>query len=95
MRFNFRGVGRSEGEHTKGEKESQEILGALDLIKAWPDVRGKIGLTGYSFGSGVILNHSELYKEVNALALVSPSLSPSGTPLRSEKLPPKTSVAMA
>ena len=74
LRFNFRGVGRSEGEHSSGEKEFQEILGAVGLMKAWPDFRGKVGLAGYSFGSGVILNHPELYKEVNALALVSPSL---------------------
>ena len=88
MRFNFRGVGRSEGEHTKGEKESQEILGALDLIKAWPDVRGKIGLAGYSFGSGVILNHQELYKEIDALALVSPSLrAVADSPLKQNKIP--------
>ena len=88
MRFNFRGVGRSQGEHTKGEKESQEILGALDLITAWPDFRGKIGLAGYSFGSGVILNHPELYKEVNALALVSPSLrAVADSPLKQNKIP--------
>ena len=87
MRFNFRGVGRSEGEHSQGDKEFQEILGALDMVKAWPDVRGKIGLAGYSFGSGVILNHPELYKEVNALALVSPSFrAVADSPLKQNKI---------
>ena len=32
IRFNFRGVGDSEGEHGEGETEYQEVLGALDMI---------------------------------------------------------------
>ena len=32
LRFNFRGVGGSQGSHTKGESESEEILAALALI---------------------------------------------------------------
>ena len=88
LRFNFRGVGRSEGEHTKGEKESQEVLGALDLIKAWPDTNGKTGLTGYSFGTSVILGHSELHSEADAIALVSPSFrAVEGTTLKKSKVP--------
>ena len=38
LRFNFRGVGNSEGEHSKGELEQQEALAALKLLKAWPGV---------------------------------------------------------
>lgn len=88
LRFNFRGVGESEGEHGQGETEYQEALGALDLIKAWPDTRGKIGLVGYSFGSGVILRHEELHKEADAVALVSPALRYIGSsPLKTRKLP--------
>ena len=44
LRFNFRGVGGSQGEHTKGERESEEVRGAIDLIKAWPDTFDNIGL---------------------------------------------------
>ncbi len=72
LRFNFRGVGGSEGEHTEGKNEHQEVLGALELIKAWPDTNAKTGLAGYSFGTSVILGHSELYPEADAIALVSP-----------------------
>ncbi|PKB68801.1 MAG: hypothetical protein BZY81_00910 [SAR202 cluster bacterium Io17-Chloro-G4] len=75
LRFNFRGVGNSEGEHTKGELETEEALGALDLVKAWPGVDSRrIGLAGYSFGSRVVLNNPELHKNARAFALVSPSL---------------------
>ena len=88
LRFNFRGVGDSEGEHGQGETEYQEVLGALDLIKAWPDTRGKTGLVGYSFGSGVILRHEEVQKEADAVALVSPALRYiSDTPLKTRKTP--------
>ncbi len=88
LRFNFRGVGESEGEHQQGEAEHEETLGALDLIKAWPDACGKIGLAGYSFGSGVILRHEELYKEADAFVLVSPALRYiAGSPLKTSRQP--------
>ncbi len=89
LRFNFRGVGNSEGEHTKGEQESQEVLAALDLMKAWPGVDSKrIGLAGYSFGSGVVLNNAPLHKKAKAFALISPSLQAlENSPLKKDKQP--------
>jgi alpha/beta superfamily hydrolase len=89
LRFNFRGVGDSEGEHGQGETEYEEVLGALDLIKAWPDTRrGKVGLIGYSFGTGVILRHDSVQKEADAVALVSPGLRYiTGSPLKEQKIP--------
>lgn len=75
LRFNFRGVGNSDGEHSKGELEQQEVLGALELIKAWPGVDSKrLGLAGYSFGSSVILGSPDLHNKVKAFALISPPL---------------------
>lgn len=75
LRFNFRGVGKSQGKHSKGESEHQEVLGALDLMKAWSGVDdSRIGLAGYSFGSSVILGHPHLQKRTQAIALISPAL---------------------
>ena len=75
IRFNFRGVGNSEGEHTKGELEYQEVLGAMDLLQAWDGIdSNKIGLAGYSFGTRVILSHPEVQKKPRVFALLSPSL---------------------
>ena len=40
MRFNFRGVGNSDGEHSRGELEYQEAVAAMEFLKAWPGVDG-------------------------------------------------------
>ena len=88
LRFNFRGVGGSQGEHTKGERESKEVLGAIELIKAWPDTFDNIGLIGYSFGTSVILGNGELHREADAIVLVSPPFrAVEGTPLKHSEVP--------
>jgi alpha/beta superfamily hydrolase len=89
IRFNFRGVGNSEGEHTKGEQEHQEVLGAFDLLKAWPGVDGgKLGLAGYSFGTSVILGNAAVQKKAKSIALISPSIRGfPDTPLKKSKTP--------
>ena len=89
IRFNFRGVGNSEGEHTKGEQEYQEVLGALDLLKSWPGVNGgKPGLVGYSFGTGIILGSAEVQKKAKSIALVSPNIRAiQDSPLKKSKTP--------
>lgn len=89
VRFNFRGVGSSEGQHSKGEQEHQEILGALELLKAWPGVDGKrLGLAGYSFGASVILGSAAVQKKARAIALISPPLRAfPDSPLKKAKIP--------
>ena len=89
LRFNFRGVGNSQGEHDKGEKERQEARAGMEFLGALPDVDdNRIGLAGYSFGARVICAHRNLYKKPKAIALVSPSLEAiAGSPLRSHKTP--------
>ena len=45
-------------------------------------------MAGYSFGTSVILGHSELYSEADAIALVSPPFKAvEGTPLKESKVP--------
>ena len=89
LRFNFRGVGNSQGEHAKGEKEHQETLMAMDFLGALPDVDDdRIGLGGYSFSTRVICSHKQLYKKPLAIALVAPSLEAiTDSPLQSDKTP--------
>ena len=89
IRFNFRGVGNSEGEHSKGEQEHQEVLGAFELMKAWNGVDGRqLGLVGYSFGTSVILGSKDVQKRAKSIALVSPNIRAlSDTPLKKAKIP--------
>ena len=89
LRFNFRGVGNSEGEHAKGEEEGEDVLSALAMLKAWPGVDGKrIGLAGYSFGSSVVLGSASAQKKAKAMALISPPLrAVESTPLKNGKQP--------
>ncbi len=53
LRFNFRGVGASEGEHAHLEGEIEDARAALTWLRArYPDL--PYALAGFSFGSRVI-----------------------------------------
>ena len=53
LRFNFRGVGRSEGEHAHLEGEIEDARAALAWLRErYPDL--PYALAGFSFGSRVI-----------------------------------------
>jgi alpha/beta superfamily hydrolase len=55
LRFNFRGVGNSQGEHAHGVGEIEDARAALDWLRArYPDL--PYLLAGFSFGSRVILS---------------------------------------
>jgi alpha/beta superfamily hydrolase len=52
VRFNFRGTGRSEGEHDRGEGERGDVRAALDFLAAeFPNV--PLLVAGFSFGCWV------------------------------------------
>lgn len=54
LRFNFRGVGRSGGEHDFGRAERLDIVAAIDALH--PVVEGlPLLLSGWSFGADVSL----------------------------------------
>ena len=54
LRFNFRGVGSSQGEHAHGAGEIEDARVALDwLRRSYPSL--PYSLAGFSFGSRVIL----------------------------------------
>jgi len=75
LRFNFRGVGRSEGDHEEGIGEQNDVRAALDFLEASDGVdRGRMGLAGYSFGSKVAMPVALREQRVRAVALVSPFL---------------------
>ncbi len=54
LAFNFRGAGRSEGQHEGGEGEMKDVEGALQYLKALDKTGSSgLGLLGYSFGAWV------------------------------------------
>ncbi len=87
LRFNFRGVGLSEGRHGGGDDETLDVLGVLAFLAAQPRIGpDRIGLAGYSFGARVSLAAAATAAtaataaQIRALLCVAP-------PLR-EPLPP-------
>ncbi len=62
LRFNFRGVGDSQGRFEDGVGEQQDVLAALQFLI--DSGMTKIQLAGYSFGSRVIAGIKNLPKEV-------------------------------
>lgn len=60
LRFNFRGVGRSEGEFGEGVAEDADVAGGVEFLLAREDVdERRLYLMGYSFGASVGLRHVE------------------------------------
>ena len=55
LRFNFRGVGRSEGEHDFGEGEQLDVRAAVEALAATGDGQVPLVLAGWSFGADLAL----------------------------------------
>jgi alpha/beta superfamily hydrolase len=88
LRFNFRGVGRSEGDFSGGASEIDDIEAALDFVAGLPargePCRTAVILAGYSFGAVVALAYCHRQEHLaDHLLLVSPPpfLLPEGVSL--------------
>ncbi len=72
LRFNFRGVGRSEGEHDFGEGEQLDVRAAVDAMASAGDSQGPLVLAGWSFGADLALTCDD--PELAGWFLVAPPL---------------------
>ena len=70
LRFNFRGVGMSEGSYDEGVGEQEDISAAIEFLR--DNGCEEIDLAGYSFGAWVIACGLENYKDVKRIVMVSP-----------------------
>ena len=70
LRFNFRGVGLSEGDYDNGNGEKRDVHAALQYLTKLG--KAKIDLAGYSFGSWVNALGIDVFKEAGRLIMVSP-----------------------
>lgn len=73
LRFNYRGVGKSQGMFTMGKQEPDDVRAALRLLKAWKGVDGRrLGVMGYSFGGTMAVKAVARERRIKAMALVAP-----------------------
>jgi uncharacterized protein len=70
LRFNFRGVGSSQGSYDNGEGEQQDLLSAVAFLKD-RDIQTTI-LAGYSFGTWVNAKASGVLEDLKQTIMVSP-----------------------
>jgi uncharacterized protein len=70
LRFNFRGVGRSQGRHDKGIGERRDVLAARAFLAGTG--MAEIDLAGYSFGAWV---NAEVGGGFQRMLMVSPPLA--------------------
>lgn len=72
LRFNFRGVGASEGAHDGGEAERDDVGAALGFLGERLPGQRPLGLLGYSFGAWVAARVAAERATVVGLCLVAP-----------------------
>jgi len=73
LRFNFRGVGGSEGSYDEGKGEQEDVRSALKYMHG----RGKrhIDLAGYSFGAWVNAKINDSHSLCNRIIMISPPVA--------------------
>jgi uncharacterized protein len=72
LRFNFRGVQGSSGQHDGGQGEQKDVAGAIDWLLARAEVdRRQLFVIGYSFGAWVGAVHAQGDARVAAIGAVS------------------------
>jgi uncharacterized protein len=71
LRFNFRGVGASEGEHSGGLGEADDAKAALRFLLSQPGIsRDGAIMAGYSFGAAIAMRTGTEITEVGSIAAV-------------------------
>ena len=76
FKFNFRGVGGSQGEFSHGDGEQEDVGAAISFVTGLAETDSqKVGLAGYSAGAGFALPVGIEDVRIKALAAVSPPLS--------------------
>ena len=74
VRFNFRGVGGSEGDFGLGEEEVDDALGAIETVRErYPDA--PTALAGWSFGAAVALRTLPQVPGAIACAAIAPAVT--------------------
>ncbi len=72
LRFNFRGVQRSQGQQTDGRLEPLDLAGAIDTIVRVPGVNPvKVCVIGHGFGAYIALLYAPFDPRIRTIVAVS------------------------
>ncbi len=73
LRFNYRGVGASEGRYDNGRGETEDALAVVGFARQrWPDAA--VSLAGFSFGAMVALRAAARSAPVHSVVSVAPAV---------------------
>ena len=72
MRFNFRGVGRSQGEYGRGEGELADAAAILDHMQSLRKDSVKVWIAGFSFGAWIGMQLLMRRPEISGFISVAP-----------------------
>jgi alpha/beta superfamily hydrolase len=72
LRYNFRGVGNSQGQQTDGRLEPLDLAGAIDAGLAQPGANmGKVCVIGHGFGAYIALLYAPFDVRIRTLVSIS------------------------
>src|SRR3546814_762012 len=72
LRFNFRGVGRSQGSFDRGEGELSDAASALDWLQSYNQDAPACWIAGFSFGSWIGMQLLMRRPEITGFITISP-----------------------
>jgi alpha/beta superfamily hydrolase len=72
LRFNFRGVGRSQGSFSRGEGELSDAAAALDWLQGYNENASGCWIAGYSFGAWIGMQLLMRRPEISGFVAVAP-----------------------
>ncbi len=72
LRFNFRGVGRSQGSFDRGEGELSDAASALDWLQGYNANASACWVAGFSFGAWIAMQLLMRRPEITSFVSVSP-----------------------
>ena len=76
FKFNFRGVGESQGHFDRGIGEQEDVDAAISYVSGLPEADSeRLGLVGYSAGAGFAFPVGVRDARIKALAAVSPPIA--------------------
>ncbi|MBX6324312.1 MAG: alpha/beta hydrolase [Rhodospirillaceae bacterium] len=75
LRFNFRGVGRSQGKFDRGDGELADAAAALDWLQGYNPNASGCYIAGFSFGAWIAMQLLMRRPEINGFIAVAPPAS--------------------